>query len=105
MVSLAAGVASFVILPVLGAVVAAITGHMARREIRRTGEGGGSLALTGIILGYVHLALFLIGVVLLILGFGHHGPVSNAKAGSRTWVFRGRGSSQQLSLPSEEREE
>jgi len=66
-VSLAAGVASFVILPVLGAVVAAITGHMARREIRHTGEGGGSLALTGIILGYVHLALFLIGVVLLIL--------------------------------------
>ena len=69
-VSVAAGVASFVFLPFVGAIVAVITGHMARGQIRHTGESGSGLALAGLILGYVHLALFAIlaVVVLLVLG-------------------------------------
>jgi len=57
-----------VFLPLVGAIVAVVTGHMARRDIRRTGEGGSGLAVAGLILGYVHLALFVlaIGVVILI---------------------------------------
>lgn len=66
-VSLASGIASWFLLPVIGAVVAVITGHMARREIRRTGEQGDILALIGLVLGYVHLAVAVLLIVLLIL--------------------------------------
>lgn len=73
-VSLVAGIAGYVIPhPFLAGIIAIITGHMARRQIRQTGEGGGGLALVGLILGYVHFALsiLLVGlVVLLLLGFG-----------------------------------
>ena len=37
---------------------AIICGHLARRQIRQTGEQGAGLALAGIILGYVGVALF-----------------------------------------------
>ncbi len=67
MVSLVAGIASFVIVPILGALVAIITGHMARGQIRRTGEDGSAAALAGLILGYIHLALVAIALVVLIV--------------------------------------
>ena len=66
-VSLAAGVASYFILPVIGAVVAIITGHMARGQIRRTGESGNGLALAGLILGYAHLLVGLLIVLFAVL--------------------------------------
>ncbi len=68
-VSLVAGIGSYVVVPVIGAIVAIITGHMARGQIRQTGEGGSGLALAGLILGYLHLALAIIaiGVVVIIL--------------------------------------
>ena len=65
-VSLAAGVASYFVLPVIGAVVAIITGHMARGQIRRTGESGGTFATIGLILGYLHLALFAVVILIVI---------------------------------------
>lgn len=67
-VSLIAGIASYLFLPFIGAIVAVITGHMALGQIKRTGETGRGFALTGTILGYVHLALaILTGIVLLII--------------------------------------
>jgi Domain of unknown function (DUF4190) len=66
-VSLVFGIGSYVVLPVIGAIVAVITGHMARGQIRQTGEGGSGLALAGLILGYVHLALAVIGIVILVI--------------------------------------
>src|SRR5260221_13152849 len=50
-----------------------ITGHMARAEIRRTGEDGATLALIGLIISYVHVAvsaliiIFFFSVVMAIL--------------------------------------
>ena len=70
LVSLVAGIASYVFLPFVGAVVAVITGHMARSQIRRTGESGSGLALAGLILGYVHLALFVLVVLVVMLVLG-----------------------------------
>jgi len=72
-VSLCFGVASWVLLPLLAAIVAIFTGHMARSEIRRSqGEtDGDGLALAGLILGYANLALMLvilIGIVMAVLG-------------------------------------
>jgi hypothetical protein len=70
-VSLAAAIASFVIMPFIGALVAIVTGHVARSQIRKTGEDGGGLALAGLVIGYVHLALFallIIGILVFALG-------------------------------------
>jgi len=50
-----------------------VTGHMARAEIRRTGEDGATLALIGLIISYVHVAvaalitIFFFGVVVAFL--------------------------------------
>jgi hypothetical protein len=72
--SLVFGIASWVALPFLGAVVAVVCGHIARAEIRRAAPGtvqGEGMALAGLILGYVHLALillFALGVVLVLAG-------------------------------------
>ena len=66
-VSLVAGLASYVVLPVIGAIVAIVTGHLARGEIRRTGEGGAGMALAGLILGYVHLVIAVIAIVTIAI--------------------------------------
>jgi hypothetical protein len=50
-------------------------GHVARRQIRRTGEDGSGLAIWGLALGYAGLALAVVAVVAIILIFfsvGHH---------------------------------
>ncbi len=67
----------------LGGVVAVITGHVARHQIRRTGEAGGSLALAGIIVGYVSIgltfafvALYLALIVFVIVFAASHPPPS-----------------------------
>jgi hypothetical protein len=68
-----------VVVPFIGAIVAVITGHMARRQIRQTGEEGNGLALAGLILGYVHLALFALAIVfVLIFAVGMIGFLSAA---------------------------
>ncbi|MFC7218959.1 DUF1707 and DUF4190 domain-containing protein [Streptomyces polyrhachis] len=46
---------------------AAITGHVARREIRRTGEGGEGMALAGIILGWLTVASYVLVILAAIL--------------------------------------
>lgn len=63
-VSLVAGILGWTFVPVLGSIVAVITGHMAQREIRESGGrlGGDSLATVGLVLGYISLGLGLIGI-------------------------------------------
>jgi hypothetical protein len=38
-------------------IISIVTGHLARRQIRQTGERGDGFALAGLIISYVHLAL------------------------------------------------
>ncbi len=61
---LVAGILGLTIFPVLGSIVALITGPMAKREIRESGGtlGGESLAQVGIILGWIGVALTVLGV-------------------------------------------
>ena len=68
-VSLALGVASYVVIPVVGAIAAIVTGHMARGQIRRTGERGRGFATAGLILGYLHLVLAALLIALVIIVF------------------------------------
>ena len=71
-VSLVSGILGWTLIPLLGSIVAIITGHMARREIRNGGgriEGDG-LAVGGLVLGWLATALWLIGIAIFVLFFG-----------------------------------
>jgi hypothetical protein len=71
-VSLVAGIGSFFahIVPGIGgftvALVAVITGYMARKQIRETGEQGMGMATAGMVIGIIHLALLGLLVIALI---------------------------------------
>jgi hypothetical protein len=69
LVSLITGILSYVALPVIGGIIALITGYMARNETRAvppTASGDG-LATAGIVLGWVNVALAVLGLCLFIL--------------------------------------
>lgn len=53
----------------LGGLVAVITGHIAKQQIRDSAgrQGGDGLATAGLVLGYLNLALTLLAVCLVIL--------------------------------------
>ena len=68
-VSLVAGIASYFILPLVGAIVAIITGNLAKKEINQsrgqmTGEG---MAKWGLVLGWINVGLSLAAVCLVVL--------------------------------------
>jgi hypothetical protein len=67
-VSMVSGIVCWFILPLLGAIVAVITGHMAKREIRDSGGllTGDGMATAGLALGYLHLVLSVCGLCLAI---------------------------------------
>ena len=66
--SLVFGIVSWFLCPFVGGLLAVILGHVARGQIRRTGEGGGGLAMAGLILGYLHLAAaVMVGFIWLVL--------------------------------------
>lgn len=65
-VSLVAGILGWTLLPFLGSLVAIVTGHMARKEIRQNPAlDGDSMAIIGLVLGWV----VVIGAVLALLAF------------------------------------
>lgn len=66
-VSLIFGLLGWTFLPLIGSLVAIVTGHMARSEIRAQPDRyeGDGLALVGLVLGYVSIVI----AVLLVLGF------------------------------------
>ncbi len=47
---------------------AIICGHIARRQIRKSGQQGSGLAMTGLILGYTGLVLAILVVVAIVAG-------------------------------------
>ncbi|MGV8923194.1 MAG: DUF4190 domain-containing protein [Thermomonas sp.] len=71
-VSLVSGILGWTLLPFLGSIVAVITGHMARGEIRRAPDRleGDGLAIAGLILGYAAIAMAVFAVVAIFLFFG-----------------------------------
>ena len=71
-ISLVSGILGWTLLPWIASIVAIVTGHMARAEIRRSAgtiEGDG-LALSGLVLGYAMIAISFIGLMLILLFFG-----------------------------------
>jgi len=73
--SLACGLAQFVFGPV-ATIPAIVLGHVARSQIKRTGEQGAGLALTGLILGWVVVSLVIVVIVIgLAIAAGTHGTM------------------------------
>ena len=71
-VSLVAGILGWTLLPLLGSVAAVVTGHMARSEIRRAPERleGDGLAVAGLVLGYLSIAMAVLVVFAIFLFIG-----------------------------------
>jgi len=73
--SLACGLAQFTVRP-LATNPAIVLGHMARSQIRRTGEQGAGLALAGLVPGW---GAVILGIVLIAVGLaiaaGMHGTM------------------------------
>lgn len=67
-ISLIAGITSWMIFPLIGAIAAVITGHLAKKEIRESAGmlKGSGMATAGLILGYVQIGVVLLGACLLI---------------------------------------
>jgi hypothetical protein len=71
-VSLVFGIVAWVGLPLIGAVVAIVAGHIARADIRQSQgrlEGDG-FAIAGLLLGWIQLLLTVLVVLLLFMVFG-----------------------------------
>lgn len=84
LVSLISGILGWTLLPWIGSIVAIITGHMARKEIRanpETKEGDG-LALAGLIMGWAMVAVSILTVLVIVLFFGGLLAVLGAAAAS-----------------------
>lgn len=66
------GLLGWTLLPWLGAIVAIVTGHLARGAIRREPDrlDGDGFAVAGLVLGYTMLGLSLLAVFLIVLFFG-----------------------------------
>ena len=71
--SLIFGVLSWIVLPFIGAILAVVLGHSARKEINRAPPGtieGDGMAIAGLILGWAHLALFLVVILFIFVFLG-----------------------------------
>lgn len=63
-VSLVSGILGFTFVPVIGAIVALVTGYMARKETRSIppSASGDGMATAGIIMGWIQLGLIVVGI-------------------------------------------
>jgi hypothetical protein len=67
--SLVIGIASFLVLPLVGHILALVFGYMARNEIKASNGrvAGDGYATAGIILGYIGIGLSVLAVVFIII--------------------------------------
>jgi hypothetical protein len=66
-ISLIAGILGLTLLPFMGSIVAIITAYIARQEIRDSAgaQGGADLAMAGLVLGWIGVALSVIAICLI----------------------------------------
>ena len=78
--SLACGLAQFVFGP-LPTIPAIVLGHVARHQIKRTGEQGAGMALAGLLLGWAAVVLGIIAIAgLAVFAVAHTGHAINIPA-------------------------
>ena len=76
--SLVCGIIGWII-PILFALLAIIFGHVARSQIKRSGQGGAGLALAGLILGYIQFVIMSLGLLAAIVLPAYHDYVIRSK--------------------------
>ncbi len=71
-VSLVSGLLGWSFVPIIGSLVAIVTGHLARSEIRRQPDRyeGDGLALVGLVTGYLAIGLGVLAGLAFLLFFG-----------------------------------
>ncbi len=67
-VSLVTGILGWTFLPFIASIVAVITGHLSKKEIRESGGtmSGDGMALAGLILGYAMIALTILALIIIV---------------------------------------
>lgn len=76
--SLVCGIIGWII-PILFALLAIIFGHVARSQIKRSGQSGAGLALAGLILGYIQFVIMSLGMLAAIVLPAYHDYVIRSK--------------------------
>jgi len=68
LISLIASILGVTFVPTVGSIVGLILGYMARKQIRESGgvQGGEGMAKAGIIIGWIGVALALVGICITI---------------------------------------
>lgn len=75
--SMVSSILGLTLLPIVGSIIGVVTGHIARRQIRESGEQGHGPATAGVAIGYIGLALLLVAVIVVLLAifvFGTTAP-------------------------------
>ena len=69
LLSMIFGISAYVILWLIGAIVAVILGHLAKKEIKNSAGmlKGNGMATAGLILGYVQIGLFVLSVCVITI--------------------------------------
>jgi len=80
-VAMVAGICGFTVVPFIGSIVAVITGHMARKQIRQTGEGGDGMAVAGLVMGWIVIVLTVLGTIAFFLFFAAVATSSSVSGG------------------------
>lgn len=84
MISSLVGWFSFGVLCVVGVIL----GHISLKQIKNNGESGRGMALTGVIVGYIGIAGWILGLILVFLVLGIAGAsIAAAGAGASTELY------------------
>jgi dihydroorotate dehydrogenase len=77
-ISLVSGIAGWTFFPIIGSLVAIVTGHLAKNEIRAKPEElqGDGFATAGLILGYLSVGLGILFCCLIALALAFFIPVA-----------------------------
>ena len=73
-IALVASIAGCIVVPILAGIAGVIMGHIARKQIRQTGERGDGMAVAALWIGYIGTALWIlfwvvyIGIFVLVFG-------------------------------------
>lgn len=74
MISSIVGWFSFGVLCIVGVVL----GHMSLKQMKTSGEGGRGMAITGLVVGYIGIAGWIIGLIIFIVVVGALGVAAVA---------------------------
>ncbi|GAA3517017.1 DUF4190 domain-containing protein [Actinocatenispora rupis] len=90
-VSLVCSLGGIFIVPLLGSIAGIIFGHIAKSQLKTSGEGGDGMATAGLVIGYIFAGLYGLGCcgyVIFVMGvFGLAGAASSSSSSGYTFIL------------------